>query len=151
LKWTVERVNSFGDYHRICTRRYNEKLNMSEKTRRNTVGALIKGAPPVQLNIIPPRIVTENSHGQYTRKQILRFWGPCITSQFARSTVNGCSTREPSQTEPKARVANSFSKDGAIKLPTFGHSSIPGWVGQEKKSANRSKSNLLDQEQPPVK
>jgi hypothetical protein len=44
LKWTVEGVKSFGDYRRICTRGYDKKLNMSEKTRRNTDGALTGAA-----------------------------------------------------------------------------------------------------------
>jgi hypothetical protein len=40
LKSTVETGKSVGDYRRICTRSYDENLNMSKKSCTNTAGAL---------------------------------------------------------------------------------------------------------------
>jgi hypothetical protein len=40
LKWTVGFWNIFGDHCTICTAGYDEKLNMSEKSCANCVGAL---------------------------------------------------------------------------------------------------------------
>jgi hypothetical protein len=41
LKSTVETGKSVGDYRRIRTRSYDERLNMSKKRCTNTAGALI--------------------------------------------------------------------------------------------------------------
>ena len=121
----------------MCTKLHSYFYGISELWRSGIIGYVdvasvtggyVKTVPPVPLNIIPPRIVTSLSHGQYTRKQILRFWGPCITSQVAHwglsadattlypirktweAQINGRSTREPSRALPKARVGNSLTK-----------------------------------------
>jgi hypothetical protein len=40
LKWTVEKSSFFGDGRTICTGGCDEKLNISEKSCANIVGAL---------------------------------------------------------------------------------------------------------------
>ena len=78
----------------LLKQRQQKELLVESKLDRlaSVTGGISKTVPPDPLNIIPPRIVTSNSHGQYTRKQILRFWGPCMKSKVAHWVLSADAT-----------------------------------------------------------